>query len=54
MKTIQKNAMQQGGECRVVQEYSCDSRPVSVGSRSTESNLLLSELVQARLARAKR
>jgi hypothetical protein len=38
VKTNQKNAMQQGGECGVGRLYSCASRPVSVGSHGTEPN----------------
>jgi hypothetical protein len=34
----QKNAMQRGGECGVVRQYSCASWLVLVGSCSTELN----------------
>jgi hypothetical protein len=38
VKTNHKNAMQQGGKCGVGRLYSCASRPLSVGSLSTELN----------------
>jgi hypothetical protein len=38
VKTNQKNAMQQGGECVVGRLYSCASRPISVRSRGAEPN----------------
>jgi hypothetical protein len=38
VRTSQKHALQQHGECEVGRLYSCASRPLSVGSRGTQPN----------------
>jgi hypothetical protein len=51
VKTNQKNAMQQGGECGVGQLYSYASRPVSVGSCDTEPSSLVLPSISHSLVR---
>jgi hypothetical protein len=62
VETNQKNAIQQGGACGVGRLYSCASQPVSDRvtwyraelTRVAKKILRLSEVVQAKLAMAKR